>query len=211
MKTNILSNGGFENYQSNNVPTNWYSGGTGTLIINSTYKTNVHTGSYAGDLKAEGKPQTSAQGDIYPQKSNSVNLSQGINLSFWYNLEFPDITLGSYILMEMIVQRNGSYYYLDYYLSYNYFYNSNSTNYYYYPMNQTSSNTWLHFNRNITNDFQSLFGCINGGETINLVYFYVQSPNQATNFTELTLDDVSLNNSSSYNFIQNGNFESGTG
>jgi len=69
----------------------------------------------------------------------------------------------------------------------------------------------LHFNRNVTKDFEEAIGPITPNLDINYMSFQITSPENPTGFCELIIDDISFTNGTAYDYMNNGDFETGNG
>lgn len=96
IKSNVLSDPGFEEDDGNGGPSEFSGYGTSSIIIDSAYTTEVYAGSYGAYMSVEGTPQHNAYAtnDRYltniPQRSY---MNQLIDLDFWYNCKANQISV----------------------------------------------------------------------------------------------------------------------
>ena len=210
LKENIIPDQGFAEEDSAGGPEYFYYGGTTYAISNSSYQDNVHSGSYSGYLANKGTLQST--GYAYNYRSfASILLNYSVTLDFWYNpYGNPDILAGGEIYAYVQCYTGSTWPTLYYYFSRDSPLSTNGTNGFYDMRSGLSS--WLHFDRNITRDYEEAIGPVTPTTMIQGVYFYARSPSGSpTGYTELIIDDVSLTNDTGYEFLQNGDFEFGNG
>ncbi|MCK5184172.1 MAG: hypothetical protein KAQ95_07690, partial [Candidatus Heimdallarchaeota archaeon] len=100
--------------------------------------------------------------------------------------------------------------YMYYYLSANNVPSANSTYYGYFDV-RGSLNSWINLNRNFIHDFISVFPTrILTQSYIRTIYFACNSPEDPTGAIELLVDEVSITNGTSFDYLaHNGDFEDG--
>jgi len=214
--TNVVYNGGFEEYDSQERPQGWSSYGSSYRVSNATYQGDVYGGSYSGNIKAQGTNISGSDAYLRTYTNNPPRpyLSQGIHLEFYFNIaSCPDLqSMGSYACnVEVQVYKAGYWYYLFYLLLYRAgLTNINDSYGVYYKLNQTIG-SWQFMERNMTSDFEAAGWGAVGDAYVYRVYWHVFSPDYATGLTEMTIDDCNIANQTNYEFIQNGDFETGSG
>ena len=214
LMTNVVKNGNMETATSNGGPSGFDYWGSATEIIDSAYTGAVHSGSYAAYQASQGTDQyTSHVYNYYYMLAipELAYLNQAIYFDFWYNaLANPDFTLGGEIFSYLLLNNGASTKLIYYYLSAQTIYGNNDTNIAFYDLRGPLA-SWINFQRNVSYDFEQAFGLL-GGYYINYMYFVTQSPVYATDLTELIIDDVSVTNSTAFDFCYlNGDFEDGAG
>jgi len=210
LKSNILPDGGFTEESSDGGPAEFNYGGSGHSIITSSYQDNVHTGSYSAYLGSKGTSQFTELASSAWYFPSEIRLNESITVDFWYNpYTNPDLIEGGEIYTYIRFYTGTSWTNIYYYFSRFNSISANSTNGYYDLRGGLSS--WMHFSRNVTEDYEEAIGPITPNIEIRNMYFRTYSPAEATGFAELILDDVSVTNTTAYEFIQNGDFETGDG
>ncbi len=182
------------------------------------YQSLTHNGLYSGYSSCEGTKISGATNYIiwgYYSQPFLPNLAENISLDFWWNtVANPDITIGgsSYARLRIFDPAIFQWYTINYYLSASSFSMTNDTYRAYFNMIRPAA-SWQHLaQRNVTNDFEQAFGSVSSTVYVYYIYFYSTSPYHGTGFTELVIDDVSMQNDSSFNYLaDNGDFETGTG
>ncbi|MBS3794914.1 MAG: hypothetical protein KGY80_08455 [Candidatus Thorarchaeota archaeon] len=137
-------------------------------------------------------------------QDNPVNLTLDFDYYIYQNLN-PDT---DYFYLHLELKWSGTRH-LYYYLSGVDDSVTNSTSYRYFIMNQTQD-TWLSFDRNITEDFFAAFG--NYPEYQNIMEFILFS--ETSSYTRVFVDDLNLVNGTNKivsGSTNNGNFEGGGG
>lgn len=210
LKSNIIPDGGFYEENSNGGPTEFYYGGSAYSTINSSYQDVVHGGSYSAYMGAKGTSQFSESAPNNQGIASGTRLNESISVDFWYNpYTNPDFNEGGEIYSYIRFYTGTTNVYIYYYFSRFSPISPNST-YGYYDM-RGSLSSWFHFSRNVTEDYEEAIGPVTPDIEIRTVYFRSHSPYEATGFTELIIDDVSVTNNTAYEYFQNGDFESGDG
>ncbi len=217
IKANIVENGGFEiaDPLAGGVPKYYPFIITADVILNASYQDDAHSGSYGYYLSVKATDQTAKTENAYRflgRDGNIPYLEQGIILNLWYKMKAnPDILNGGSAYCRITVQTSSYSYYLNYYFSANSL-PGNNTFFAYFDA-RVPIGSWVNLHRNLTQDFIDAFGIpIDSNTCAFYLYFYITSPINPTGATELLIDDTSLVNSSSYDFLHlNGDFEYGTG
>ena len=214
IKSNVLSDPGFEEDDGNGGPSEFSGYGTSSIIIDSAYTTEVYAGSYGAYMSVEGTPQHNAYAtnDRYltniPQRSY---MNQLIDLDFWYNCKAnPDIgTTGQVYVYFQIMSDIGNIY-MYYYLSAQNFPGGNDTYNAYFDV-RGSLDSWININRNFTQDFIAAFPTrVLTQSYIRIIYFVCASVANPTGAIVLLFDEVSITNGTNFNYIaDNGDFEDG--
>ncbi len=211
LKSNIIPDSGFFEEELNGGPTEFYYGGSAYTNINSSYQDEVHAGTYSAYTGAKGTSQFNELASNTQSIPTETKLNELISLDFWYNpFANPDLNTGGEIYSRIQFYTGTNWVYLYYYFSQSDFSNINSTTNGFYDM-RGSLSSWFHFSRNVTEDYEEAIGPINPNIEIRTIYFRSLSPVEATGYTEFIVDDVSVTNDTAYEFIQNGDFESGDG
>jgi hypothetical protein len=212
LRTNIYSDGNFEEGDSYNRPVNFGSYSSGYSQRNFSYTDETHTGSYAGYIEGQGTPTTSWNPSTSRYLSGlQIYLEDDISVDFWIKIIANPLNSGSYIYFRNRFYNN-TYYNLYYYLSFSQSDSPNpgwnSTNTKYLSLNQSLS-TWINITRNVSADFENTFGAITPGLYLRDWYLYLSSPINASSPVKVIFDDVSVQNQTNYEFITNGDFELG--
>jgi len=216
VKANIMENGGYELANpSDGAPMYYAYHVSADEMLNASYQDDVHSGSYGYYLSVKATEQSSKTINAYRflgLDSNNAYLNQGITLDLWFKVKAnPDILGGGSARCRITIQTSTYNYYLDYYFSTNSL-PANSTFFANFDV-RASVGSWMNLHRNITQDFIDAFGIpIDSSMWAFYIYFYITSPINPTGATELLIDDTSLVNRTSYDFLyQNGDFELGNG
>lgn len=212
--SNIIQNGNMEEQDAAGGPADISYWGSTYQYIDPTYQADVYAGSYACYMAGMGTEQGPANTQNYRYLTDipeRAYIDQKINLDFYYKLVAnPDLTIGGSVYFFVRVYTISASYHLVYYLSENTFSHINNSNYVYIDM-RGSIGSWINFNRNITYDFEDGFGAATDPYVVQL-YFFVYSPTNPTGFVEFIIDEVSVTNSTAFNFLSNnGDFEAGSG
>ena len=213
--TNHMPDGDMESTKGNGEPTS-FSGGSATsyAIANFSYQDVVHTGSFAGYMSCRGTTQHSGYFSraraftIIPERSY---LNQNIELELWYNpISSPDYAMGAESYFYIWFSSDVGNRYIYYYLSRTSGLPTNSSSTAYFDIRGTI-NTWNFIERNLTEDFSSVFG----GADLSVSYCYyfyliTTSPTNPTADNVILFDDIEVTNSTGFNyFSHNGDFEDG--
>lgn len=214
IKSNVLRDPGFEEDDGSGGPSEFSGYGTASVIIDSAYTTEVYAGSYGAYMRVEGTEQYSeyATNDRYlPSIPERSYMNELIDLDFWYNCKAnPDLsTTGQVYLYFQIMSDIGNIY-MYYFLSANTVPGANTTYYGYYDV-RGSLDSWININRNFTHDFISAFPTrVLSQSYIRTIYFTCSSPEEPTGAIELLVDEVSITNDTSFDYLaDNGDFEDG--
>ncbi len=178
---------------------------------NGTYQAITHGGSYSGVLSSHGEIFS---GDAYLHRyfSNYPFVDENLQGTFFYYLPpINKIDPGDVAYLYVSFSNTTSYYSVYYYLMLEATgIPSNQTNTKYLILNTTSFGTWQFFTRNFTRDFETLFGTISPPLYLSSFRYYLYNSVGSSNQIILIVDDVSLKNSTNYDyFAANGDFEQG--
>lgn len=216
LRLNVLENPSFEEWDSVlNKPEGWYAQASAYQFADAAYTDVVATGSYAGLVEAKGSDVGSGSGYLlsYPMDETTL-IEPGISLSFnWNVLANPDLNIGAESFLFIQTDDGvGTAYNFYYYLSTGATGYVNASNNAKIMMNDTI-NQWNTFDRNITEDFLDVFGAgpLTSESYITRIWFYANSPATAMDKIQAVFDDVVLYNSTFSSWIENADFESGTG
>jgi len=209
--TNVIQGGGFETARSDGSPNDWYSYGTGYSRMNATYRALTHTGTYSGEVECLGTTQFRAWGSLlYSGYSSYPYLVKGLNMTLWARVvSNPDSANGGRAKVQ--VQTYNPYHSINYYLSYSSSYKPSNDSYSTYFLWNWSIGSWNRLSRNVTYDYMTRFGAPPSNCYVGYTGYSVDSPSNPTGLTEVLVDDYSLANRTSYNYVVNGGFESGDG
>ncbi|MHA1556540.1 MAG: hypothetical protein ACTSPM_06340 [Candidatus Heimdallarchaeota archaeon] len=211
LKSNIIPDGGFYEEDSNGGPSEFYYGGSAYSIVNSSYQDIVYGGTYSGYMAAKGTSQFSQTASDVQSIPTGTHLTESISVDFWYNpYANPDLNEDGEIFTYLRFYTGTSWVNIYYYFSRLNPLTTNSSNAGYYDM-RGSLSSWFHFSRNVTEDYEEAIGPVTPNIEIRTIYIRSHSPSGATGFTEFIVDDVSVVNGTAYEYIQNGDFESGDG
>ncbi|MHA2118527.1 MAG: hypothetical protein ACW98J_06375, partial [Candidatus Thorarchaeota archaeon] len=213
--TNVVRNGGFEETDANGGPEYWTETGCATIEQNGSYQDRTHAGVYAGRLFSKGSPQFfgSAQYNQFLSTIPLAYLDQKLSIDFFYFIEsIPSTSSGYGAFIEFEVQIYNNLLQtltINYLLSHeNGFSYSNSTFQANIKLNSSTS-TWINLARNITSDYEAVFGAIDSSLRISTIGITVWSPVGMDTSSDFILDDLTLQNATGYDFITDGDFESG--
>ncbi|MHA1126626.1 MAG: Ig-like domain-containing protein [Candidatus Heimdallarchaeota archaeon] len=214
IQSNHLRNGGFEESAGDNEPSDFTSGGTTAIIINSEYQTEVHAGTYSAYMKVEGNGQSSSYAEnrrSFSEFGDRAYIDEVLELDFWYNCKAnPDIATSGQVYIRFQIMSDIGNIYIHYYLSSSSFPDSNTTYYGFFDV-RGSLDSWININRNFTDDFVSAFPTrVLSQSYIRTIYFDCYSPENPTGAIELLIDDVGITNDTAFDyFSDNGDFENG--
>ncbi|MHA2312252.1 MAG: Ig-like domain-containing protein [Candidatus Thorarchaeota archaeon] len=213
--TNVIRNGGFEETDALGGPEFWQEFGCGTVEQNGSYQDRKHAGVYAGRLYSQGSPQFfgSAQYNEFLSTIPLAYLDQKLSIDFFYFIEsIPSTSSGNNAFIEFEVQILNNLFQthtINYLLSHeNGFSYSNSTFQANIKLNSSTS-TWINLARNITSDYEAVFGVIDSSLRISTMGLTVWSPASMQTPSDFIFDDLTLQNATGYDFIPDGDFESG--
>ncbi|MFX1484548.1 MAG: hypothetical protein ACFFCP_15320 [Promethearchaeota archaeon] len=210
--TNVVRNGGFEETDANGGPDDWIEVGSGVVIQNGSYQDQVHSGTKAGRLYAKGTSQFSgsAQYNDFHSVVPRPYLEQNMYVNFYYYIDSIPDTSSAYdasIKFEVQVYNSILTHTIYYWLSHRNSFGSGNYTYQGNILLNSSTTSWLNFDRNITSDYEAIFGAIDSSLYISATGFTVWSPSGVDIHSDFTLDDITLQNSTGYGFITNGDFE----
>ena len=212
---NVLNrNWDFETADSNGGPQDWNYHISGYARQNASYQDMPYDGSYMGQVSAEGAQSGSSYSYLNQWFNlNEIFLDEQLVLDFYWNAtSSPDISHGGRIYVQAQFS-NGTSYSLYYLLSVGTAVFSNTTYRTSFVLNGSLAQ-WNHLQRNLLDDFNSRPGwSASSNLYLSSIYFYIDSPSSPLGLTELVFDDVSITNSTAYDYMasRNGNFEDGTG
>ncbi len=213
--TDFNPNYGFEYTDYNNGPGDYNYYGSAFQYTDETYTSITHSGTYACRISGQGNIQSYANPYLYRGLDTVpyVYLDENIEMNFWYYLiSNPDLLTEGSIYLRLSIytpsgNRNLFYYFSDFSIPSN---GSTSGNY-----DLTGSSpfsVWNHFQRDLTSDFTAIFGAPTPTTYLQYMYFYGQSPADATGLVQWVIDDVSITNGVAYEWLtDNGGFEDGDG
>ncbi|MHA2303401.1 MAG: hypothetical protein ACXACD_20875, partial [Candidatus Thorarchaeota archaeon] len=213
--TNVVRNGGFEETDANGGPEYWDEFGCGTVEQNGSYQDRTHAGVYAGRLYSKGSSQFpgSAQYAEFLSTIPLAYLDQKLSIDFFYFIESIPSTssgYGAFIRFEVKIYNN-----LLQTLTINYLLShENGFSYNNYTMQaniklNSSTGIWNNLARNITSDYEAVFGAIDSSLRISTIGITVWSPVGMDTPSDFILDDLTMQNATGYDFITDGDFESG--
>ncbi|NHJ87321.1 MAG: hypothetical protein FK734_17790, partial [Asgard group archaeon] len=214
VKTTINQNSGFESAYGNGIPEDYSYWVTGYQFVDAEYQDLVHGGSYAGLCRAKGTEQGAATAEAYRTFNSYTSgypiLVQGITLDFWiYSHPNPDTYGVHYFSVRVYTGSTNRY--MNYYIAANSVQPNTSSTTVYFDLRDTPSGSWQNIQRNLTYDYESFFGTPSPTTYAYYIYFRTQSPIYPTGYSEMVFDDVSATNSTGFEYLLNGDFESGTG
>ena len=213
---NVLPNPGFEQVDSYGGPLQWNYYGSAYTGSNASYTGLTYGGSYSGLLEAMGTQQWGTDAYMYRYLTSApfAMLSQRIILNlFWDVRQNPDIARWAYAYIRLEMYNGSSWFYIYYALSFGNNVGSNSTHSSWIRLNNTLD-AWHQLNRNVTSDFEKCFLMpVPTNMMLYDMFFYAVSPQQATGKITMVIDEISLRNSTLYEYLldSNGNFEMGNG
>ncbi|TFH08335.1 MAG: hypothetical protein E4H14_06630 [Candidatus Thorarchaeota archaeon] len=217
LRLNVIENPSFENFDfGTNYPTGWYAQSSTYANADPRYTDVVSSGTYAGLVEGQGNTLVGSSSYLYCHPvdyTNTTLLEPGISLSFdWNSLANPDINTGAEIYSTIVIENaTGDFRTMRYYLSTSSSHTNISSSASF-LLNDTL-NQWNSFDRNITEDFIAVFGSgdLSNNLYVTFIYFQASSPIEATGIASAVFDVVVLYNSTYIGWIENGNFETGTG
>ena len=216
LRMNVLSNPSFETWDSG-APSEWPSDASAYAYSDPTYSGSQKMGSYAGYVAAMGSSQGGGDAFLRNVPVTSPDfpfLRYGVSMTLnWNTLANPDLNEYAYVYIDFELRNFTGYVrHLFYFVSHRLLSFSNSSTYGYIYMNDTIG-SWHSFNRNITADYQEVFGSEDMSDThyVNDFNFHAVTPTDAAGIIEAVVDDVSLYNATYSSWMINGNFELGTG
>lgn len=214
LKTNILAQGNFEEADEHGIPVEISYYGSPYSYVNFTYD-RTHEGSKAALLYGKGTVLGEATTYIRSSSHNGTYYAQvvdGLILDLWFYIEqVPDLVNNSLIYFRLWVYNEaiGRYRHMYYIVNYHSLWRNNNTNEVYFYDNHTISQ-WHNFHRNITADFMSYFTDTISDCNIRNVELDVLSPLYSIDYTKVVVDGISLKDKYNSEFINNGDFESGS-
>ncbi|TET30666.1 MAG: hypothetical protein E3J70_04025 [Candidatus Heimdallarchaeota archaeon] len=217
IKSNVMRDGGFEEDDSYDGPEHFWYWGTGYEICNSTYQDDVHGGSYGMFYSVQGTDQQSS--NIYIGRGltyipERAYLDQDISLDMWFKVKSnPDFTSNAYSNMYIRIWAGSQNYYLYYYFSRSSALPGNNSNNCHFDVREPVG-SWVNLQRNLTHDFEAAFPSVPITSSVyaTYIYFRAYSVLNPTGPIEMLIDDVSIKNSTTFDFMhENGDFEDGNG
>lgn len=212
LKANIIQNPGFEETEPNGLPSYYEYSGDAYENLNASYQDETCNGSYSCLVASKGTEQFSSNADMYKQTTGASipYLNQIIYLDMWYFIQKNPNVDGT-IYLNLYFYDGSLRRHINYYLSHDNSLSNGSSNYKYYDLN-SSLGTWHNLARNITYDYEQVYGTFAPSTRLLHFDFYALSPPNPSDFTEGVIDDVYIVNSTGYNFIPgNNDFENGDG
>ncbi|MFW9767542.1 MAG: Ig-like domain-containing protein [Candidatus Thorarchaeota archaeon] len=207
---NHALNPSFEKLESNQVPSDWNTWGYGRAIRNAAFTDKIYSGSYGGYLLSEGTAQWSQTAQWYRSfSSGQIPISGDVFFTMYYYLNsLPDPSLNGYFNLQ-IATYSSQWRYMNYFLSHSPAYNpGNGSNTAYFLLNSSMYN-WHSFSRNITADYESVFGTPPPGQYLSYMQFQLYSPQDPPTYSEVFIDEVSIIDDTSTEELLNGDFEMG--
>ncbi|MHA2150340.1 MAG: hypothetical protein ACXAAN_17010, partial [Candidatus Thorarchaeota archaeon] len=213
--TNVVRNGGFEEADAYGGPDFWSETGCAYVEQNGSYQDQTHAGVYAGRLFSKGTSQFygSAQYTHIFSTIPLVYLDQRMSIDFFYFIEsIPSTSSGYGAFIEFEVQVLNNLFQthtINYRLSYD---NGLSLNNYTFQANinlNSTTATWNNLARNITSDYEAVFGAIDSSLRVSNMAIIVWSPEGMDTPSDFIFDDMTLQNATGYDFVTNGDFEAG--
>ncbi|MFX1605031.1 MAG: hypothetical protein ACFFDD_03925 [Promethearchaeota archaeon] len=217
LRLNVISNPSFEDWDSVlDTPEDWQVQSSAYQFGDPAYTEEVANGTYAGYIEGQGGPVASASSTLstgnIPPTTNDL-LEPGLSLSFnWNVLAVPDLQFGSEVSLSLKTTGLLGDRFLYYHLCTGTTSYTNDDRNFHTIVNDTI-NQWNNFDRNITEEFIAAFGLaqLTSTDYVSNFYFYATSPAGATDMVRVVFDDVALYNSTYTGFLNNGDFETGTG
>lgn len=212
--TNVIRNGGFEEADTNGGPEHWIEVGCGLVVQNGSYQDITYSGSKAGRLLAKGSSQFygSAQYADFHSVAPRPYLEQNMVVDFFFYIESIPLTSSSYdasIKFEVVIYNNILTRTINYWLSHRDSYNPVNGTYLKNILLNGSTSAWINFDRNITSDYEDLFGVVDSNLYVISTGFTVWSPAGVDTPSDFIFDDLTMQNSTGHEFIANGDFEAG--
>ncbi|MEM2143274.1 MAG: hypothetical protein QXQ81_08465, partial [Candidatus Thorarchaeota archaeon] len=211
---NVIPTGNFEEWLSASQPRDWGVIASPTRRTAFNYTAETHSGMYSAWMLTRGTLSASMNilSQTYTSQIPGAPLLSGrLYLEYWWKVtSVPQPIVGGVHWMVVLISRSGLEYGLTYHLLFNQVGDSNSSQYGYLLLNSTI-NTWNRFGRNVTYDFEQVFGIPVADARITSVWFYASyTPSSTTDPVEILIDDYSLRDYTLTEYAMNGGFESGT-
>lgn len=218
IKTDVTINGDFDIVNPTTYgPQDWNFYGSHYKLNNGSYQDLTNTGSYSGYIEAKGDIQANSNNYLSTHifSGDDLYLSEAYYLkSYYYVRDTAEIVSNTYSYIHLYIT-NGTTFNLNYIVSYGAgtaF--SNSTGGSYRNGNillNSSLETWHLLDRNVTADFEAVFGSVSSNLIFAYYYAHVNSPRDASEPSQMIIDDISLKNTTNIEIMSNGDFESGDG
>ncbi|MCY3413969.1 MAG: hypothetical protein INQ03_20165 [Candidatus Heimdallarchaeota archaeon] len=210
LATNVIPNGDFDLYNENNEPLYMDEYGSGYRNYTVNYDGDQNSGLYSHKIELQGHQFSASSsfsrylGSISP----SITLDEDIDITFSVKLSYPSINFGqTYLRVELYNQVESSYHTIYDYLSYSSL--SSSSSNYVYIGNNVTLDTWTTISLDVTQIFIDNFGGSTlANERLTNIQFYANSYQNAPEITTILFDDITVSNSSAYNYTPEGDFES---
>ena len=214
--SNVLRNGGFEEYTDPTEPAYWQTYCSAMREVDPAYQLDTYDGSYSARMYCWQPGQ--GERDSYIGQSHGgeprAYLLQGESLDFWFKIAQADVIPWSWVFHAEVGLYNGAEWkYIRYHMMYSGADNTlpdNGSQYCDFGLNSTLG-VWTNFDRNVTADFEAAFGLPSDSYYVYHVYFYIYHEAGSTSPTEVLIDECSLENQSATEFLVNGDFEDGYG
>ncbi|MHA1950143.1 MAG: hypothetical protein ACW987_09735 [Candidatus Thorarchaeota archaeon] len=204
-EADLAPNGGFEDWSSPQNPEDIYT--TRTTEERTWFETTVvnegsrSLGMHARALDSSHNSEVRLTQQAWIYWDNPVNATLDLD---WYLDEIGNPVNQDYFRVQVRMSSRNMYYYLGCSATW-----TNQTNTGYFMLGGATQ-TWNHFQRNLTSDYIALFGL--APVQFELIYWWVRS--YTTDYTRVYIDDVNLVNGSYVHVggsTLNGNFEGGGG
>ncbi|MBN2230029.1 MAG: hypothetical protein JW779_10625 [Candidatus Thorarchaeota archaeon] len=214
LRINVMDNPSFEDW-SGVLPAGYDNGmATTHNVAEFDYQGPGVTGTYAGLVETESSTTTNGSGlmsAVFLQSDN-ILIEPGMYLSLdWISLDNPLFDDGAHTFISIFTSNGGSKQRNFKYLlsSKNSFANTSDQAVFY--INDTI-NAWHHFDRNITEDYIAVwgFGDLSTSQYMQTVSLCVHSNAGDVGVIRAAFDNVILTNGTYSDWIENGDFETGT-
>ncbi len=209
--TNVAENPSFEVVGNLGQPADWGYYSTSYKYQNITYQDDVYADSYSALIRAKGEQQSTQAyiNQFMPSEPNRPHINEGITLDFFWKAASMPTLQGSnrlYVYFQLHDSVSGQYRDMYYVLLYGNWYPGNGTNYVY-VMDNGTVGSWNNGFIDVTAAYTESFGAPTSTAYVRMCYFYAVSDQGETDFVDLLIDNTQLRNSTSYNFLQNSDFE----
>ncbi len=215
LKTNVIRNPSFEELSAEGQPLYFSAYGTEYSLYNSTYQDIVHNGAYSGYIEGHASSMANAYPSIRQYFSDSDSfINESLTANLYYYIKDPGALDKNSMFQIYFETTNSSnvYFSFIYIVCYGSYSASNSTYTTYFMMN-SSIGVWNLFSRNLTQDFYSVYSYLPFDSSRRITSIWLQTYAQiySNELNSMVIDDVSIQNGTGYELIENGDFESGTG
>ncbi|MFW9916262.1 MAG: Ig-like domain-containing protein [Candidatus Thorarchaeota archaeon] len=227
LKDNVIRNSDFEEADPYGAPADFGYYSSVYQFQNLSYHEN-HAGNYGALIEGQatkqqelGNPTSYGNGPYIGQEiyyindgwlgSSSAYLNGSLDLDIWYNiLQNPAVQAGGQVYLQVNIRNSTDSFNIYYVLSHgSSFPSTNSTN----PnrgfllLNTSTFGSWTYLYRNVTQDFDDLFAGRTQSLYVSSLYFSLYSP-QNQELMQLVIDDISIRNSTTDEFLTDRGFES---